>query len=112
VPVEISRGVNEQIVPTQIVPNQHSGVGAVLGSLIGGGTWRDVGMAPSAFGGAMAGNEVLRKNDQPIPAQQIIVRTTSGSACGHCTAQRPEPARRPDGLPVGQWRRRARVTLE
>ena len=47
-------------------------------SLIGGGTGRDVAMVAGALGGALAGNEVQKKRDQPIPAQQIIVRTTSG----------------------------------
>ena len=85
-PVEVRRGVIEQITPTQIASNQHAGVGAVLGgmagvglgSLIGAGTGRDVAMVAGAIGGAMVGNEVQKKNDQPIPAQQIIVRTNSG----------------------------------
>ena len=84
--VEIRRGVIEQIVPTQITTNQHAGVGAVLGglagvgigSLIGGGTGRDVAMVAGAIGGALVGNEVQKKHDQPIAAQQIMVRTTSG----------------------------------
>ena len=53
-----------------------AGVG--IGSLIGGGTGRDVAMVAGAVGGALVGNEVQKKHDQPIPAQQIIVRTTSG----------------------------------
>ena len=85
-PVEVRRGVIEQITPTQITNNQQPGVGAVLGglagvgigSLIGGGTGRDVAMVAGAVGGALVGNEVQKKHDQPIPAQQIIVRTTSG----------------------------------
>jgi outer membrane lipoprotein SlyB len=85
-PVEIRRGVIEQIVPTQITSNHHQGVGAVLGgltgvgigSLIGGGTGRDVAMIAGAIGGALAGNEIQKREQQPIPAQQIIVRTTSG----------------------------------
>jgi outer membrane lipoprotein SlyB len=85
-PVEVRRGVIEQITPTQIASNQHAGVGAVLGglagvglgSLIGAGTGRDVAMVAGAIGGAMVGNEVQKKNDQPIAAQQIIVRTSSG----------------------------------
>jgi outer membrane lipoprotein SlyB len=84
--VEIRRGVIEQIVPAQITSNQHSGVGAVvgglvglgIGSLIGGGTGRDVAMVAGAIGGGLAGNEIQKKNDQPIPAQQIMVRTSSG----------------------------------
>jgi outer membrane lipoprotein SlyB len=85
-PVEIRSGVIEQIVDTQIASNHHAGVGAVvgglaglgIGSLIGGGTGRDVAMVAGAIGGAVAGNEVQKKRDQPVPAQQIIVRTTSG----------------------------------
>jgi outer membrane lipoprotein SlyB len=84
--LEIRKGVIEQITATQIDNNQRSGVGAVLGgviglgigSLIGGGTGRDVAMVAGAIGGAVAGNEVQKKHDQPIPAQQIMVRTTSG----------------------------------
>ena len=85
-PVEIRKGVIEQITPTQITSNQHAGVGAVLGglagvgigSLIGGGTGRDVAMVAGAIGGALVGNEVQKRNEQPIAAQQIIVRTSSG----------------------------------
>lgn len=84
--MEIRAGVIEQIVPTQIASNHHAGVGAVLGglagvgigSLIGGGTGRDVAMVAGAVGGALIGNEVQKKNDQPVAAQQIIVRTGSG----------------------------------
>jgi outer membrane lipoprotein SlyB len=85
-PVEIQRGVIEQIVPTQIADTHQAGVGAVLGglvgvglgSLIGGGTGRDVAMVAGAVGGAVAGNEVQKKHDAPIAAQQIIVRTSAG----------------------------------
>ncbi len=85
-PVEIRKGVIEQITPTQIASNQHAGVGAVIGglagvgigSLIGGGTGRDVAMVAGAIGGALVGNEVQKRNEQPIAAQQIIVRTSSG----------------------------------
>jgi outer membrane lipoprotein SlyB len=84
--VEIRRGVVEQITPVQIQSNHHQGVGAVvgglaglgIGSLIGGGTGRDVAMVLGAVGGALAGNEVQKKHDQPLAGQQIMVRTTSG----------------------------------
>jgi outer membrane lipoprotein SlyB len=84
--VEIRQAVVEQITPTQIQSNHHRGVGAVLGggvglgigSLIGGGTGRDVAMVLGTIGGAMAGNEAQKRHDQPIQAQQVIVRTKSG----------------------------------
>ena len=84
--MEIRSGKIEQIYPAQITSSHHTGLGAIagglgglaLGSLIGKGTGRDVAMAAGAIGGAMVGNEVQKKNDQPIPAQQIIVRTSSG----------------------------------
>ena len=85
-PIEIRTGRIEQIVNTTIDSNHHSGVGAVvgglaglgIGSLIGAGTGRDVAMVAGAIGGALAGNEVQKKKDQPVAAQQIMVRTTSG----------------------------------
>jgi outer membrane lipoprotein SlyB len=84
--MEIRRGTIEQISSVQLPSNHHQGVGAVvgglaglgIGSLIGGGTGRDVAMVAGAIGGALVGNEVQKKHDQPIPGQQIIVRTTSG----------------------------------
>jgi outer membrane lipoprotein SlyB len=85
-PIEIRTGVIEQITPTQITSNQHSGVGAVLGglvgigvgSLIGNGSGRDVAMVAGAIGGGLLGNEIQKKHDQPIAAQQIVVRTGTG----------------------------------
>ena len=119
-PVEVRRGVIEQITPTQITSNQHAGVGAVLGglagvgigsliggailgglagvgigSLIGGGTGRDVAMVAGAVGGALVGNEVQKRHDQPIAAQQIMVRTTSGVLVAITQPTNP-------GLRVGQ----------
>ena len=84
--VEIQRGVIEQIAPAQIATNQHQGLGAVIGglgglgigSLIGAGTGRDVAMVVGAIGGAVLGNEVQKKHDQPIAGQQIIVRLSNG----------------------------------
>ena len=84
--IEIRRGVIEQITAVQIPTNHHQGLGAVVGglaglgvgSLIGGGTGRDVAMVVGTIGGALAGNEVQKKHDQPVPAQQVIVRVKSG----------------------------------
>ena len=84
--VEIRQGVIEQITAVQIASNHHQGVGAVVGglaglgvgSLIGGGTGRDVAMVLGTVGGALAGNEVQKRHDQPVPGQQIIVRTNQG----------------------------------
>jgi outer membrane lipoprotein SlyB len=82
----VRQGVIEQINATTIQSNHHQGVGAVvgglaglgIGSLIGGGTGRDVAMVLGAVGGAVAGNEIQKRHDQPIQAQQIFVRTGSG----------------------------------
>lgn len=84
--MQIRAGVIEQITMVQIQSNHHTGVGAVvgglvglgIGSLIGGGTGRDVAMVAGTIGGAMAGNEIQQKNDQPVPGQQLIVRTYNG----------------------------------
>jgi len=84
--IEIRRGVIEQITAVQIQSNHHQGVGAVvgglaglgIGSLIGGGTGRDVAMIVGTIGGALAGNEVQKKHDRPVPGQQIIVRAANG----------------------------------
>ena len=83
---EIRQGVVEQITNTQITSNHHRGVGAVvgglaglgIGSLVGGGTGRDVAMVVGTIGGALTGNEVQKKHDQPVPARQVIVRVKSG----------------------------------
>ena len=84
--MEIRTGVIEQITNVQIASNQHRGIGAVvggvaglgIGSLIGAGTGRDVAMVLGTVGGALAGNEVQKKYDQPVPGQQIFVRTSNG----------------------------------
>ncbi|CAI8958055.1 MULTISPECIES: glycine zipper 2TM domain-containing protein [Pseudomonas] len=85
--IEIRSGKIEQISLTQMQTNHDSGVGAVLGglgglavgSLIGGGTGRDVAMVAGALAGAAGGNYAEKKKyDQPIEAQQIIVRVNSG----------------------------------
>jgi len=83
---EVRQGVIEQITPTQIQSNHHPGVGAIIGglgglgigSLIGAGTGRDVAMVAGALGGALIGNNVQKKYDQPAEGQQIIVRVKSG----------------------------------
>ena len=83
---EIRQGTIEQITPVNIANNQAQGLGAILGgaagvglgSLIGSGTGRDVAMIAGAIGGAIVGNEVQRNNAQPIPGEQIIVRTRNG----------------------------------
>ena len=84
--MDIRTGIIEQINPVQLQSSHHAGVGAVvggiaglgLGSLIGAGTGRDVAMVLGTVGGAFAGNEIQKKYDQPVPGQQIIVRTTNG----------------------------------
>src|SRR5262249_51754343 len=84
--ITIRQGVIEQIRPTQIQSNVHTGVGAVLGgltglglgSLIGGGPGRDVAMVGGAIGGTMGGAEVARRYDRPLEGQEIFVRTNSG----------------------------------
>jgi len=83
---EIRQGVIEQITETPLPSNHHRGIGAIvgglgglgIGSLIGGGTGRDVAMVAGALGGALFGNNVQKRYDQPVPGQQIIVRVTSG----------------------------------
>ena len=84
--VEIRSGVIEQITDTQIESNHHTGVGAVVGgavglgvgSLIGNGNGRDVAQVLGTIGGAVIGNEVQKRNDRPLPGQQIIVRMSNG----------------------------------
>ena len=84
--MEIRQGVIEQITLVQIQSNHHRGIGAIvgglgglgIGSLIGAGTGRDVAMVVGTLGGALVGNEVQKKHDQPVPGQQIIVRVKSG----------------------------------
>lgn len=84
---EIRSGKIEQITATTMASNHHAGVGAImgglagagLGSLIGGGTGRDVAIAAGAIAGAVGGNYAEEKKfDKPQPAQQVVVRLTSG----------------------------------
>jgi len=84
--MEIRQGVIEQITETPLQSNHHRGLGAIIGglgglgigSLIGGGTGRDVAMVAGTLGGALLGNNVQKRYDQPVPGQQIIVRVKSG----------------------------------
>jgi outer membrane lipoprotein SlyB len=84
--VEIRKGVIEQITDVEIASNHHTGVGAVvggavglgIGSLVGGGSGRAVAEVLGAVGGAVVGNNIQKKNEKPVPGQQIIVRTSSG----------------------------------
>ncbi|MET0543739.1 MAG: glycine zipper 2TM domain-containing protein [Variovorax sp.] len=115
---EIRQGVIEQITPADITSSHHRGVGAVvggiahhtgagavvgglaglgIGSLIGNGNGRDVAMVLGAVGGAVAGNEVQKKYDQPTSGQQVIVRTSSGVLVS--VLQPTDPGLRP-GQPV------------
>jgi outer membrane lipoprotein SlyB len=84
--VEVRSGVIEQITDVQISNTKTRGLGAVVGgalglgvgSLIGGGTGRDVAMVLGTIGGAVTGNTVQRRNQAPVPGQDIIVRLTNG----------------------------------
>ncbi|MDM0036103.1 hypothetical protein QTI33_28475 [Variovorax sp. J22P271] len=82
----IRQGKIEQITPTTIRSEAHTGVGAVvggltgvgLGSLIGGGTGRDVAMVAGAIGGSMAGAQIANNAAGSMPGQEVFVRTDSG----------------------------------
>jgi len=82
----IRQGKIEQITPTTIRSEAHTGVGAVvggitgvgLGSLIGGGTGRDVAMVAGAIGGTMAGAQIANNVAGSMPGQEVFVRTDSG----------------------------------
>jgi len=84
--VEVRSGVIEQITDVQISNTKTRGLGAVVGgalglgvgSLIGGGTGRDVAMVLGTIGGAVTGNAVQRRNQEPTPGHDIIVRLTNG----------------------------------
>ncbi len=84
--MQIRAGKVEQINPAQITTSHHTGVGAILGglggaalgSLVGGGTGRDVAMVAGAIGGAFGGNAVQEKYDQPQQGEQVIVRLNNG----------------------------------
>ncbi len=116
--MEVRQGVIEQITPMDLQSSQHTGVGAVvggglagvaLGSLIGGGTGRDVAMVAGAIGGAIAGNEVQKRYDRPQPGQQIIVRVKSGVLVFAEPARQSFLARGAGCIHRGLRRDRARV---
>jgi len=83
---EVRMGRIEQITSTQLQHSHQIGVGAIVGglgglavgSLIGNGNGRDVAQVVGAIGGAVAGNEVQKRYEQPVSGQQIIVRTGTG----------------------------------
>lgn len=85
-PMEIRSGVVEQVSETTIKSNHDQGIGAVVGglgglgvgALIGSGTGKAVAMVLGAIGGSVAGYEVQKHYDKPVPAYQIFVRTNSG----------------------------------
>jgi outer membrane lipoprotein SlyB len=82
----VRQGTIEQITATSLQSSHHGGVGAVvggvvglgMGSLIGSGTGRDVAEVLGVVGGAVAGNEVQKKYERPLPGQHIIVRISNG----------------------------------
>jgi outer membrane lipoprotein SlyB len=85
--VDVRQGVIEQINPTQLQSVQHQGIGAIvggiagagLGNLVGRGTGRDVATLLGAIGGGMLGNQIQQNDyEQPLPGQQVVVRTDSG----------------------------------
>jgi outer membrane lipoprotein SlyB len=83
---ELRAGVIEHITAVQLDPRTPGGVGAVvggltglgIGSLIGGGSGRDVAMVLGTIGGAVAGHQVQKSYDKPVPGQQIVVRLANG----------------------------------
>jgi len=85
--VEIRTGRIAQITMTEMKTNHDAGLGAVLGgvagaglgSLIGAGTGKDVAIAAGAIMGAVGGNYAQKRfYDKPVPAQQVVVRLSSG----------------------------------
>jgi outer membrane lipoprotein SlyB len=82
----IRQGTIEKITPAELRSSHHAGVGAVvgglgglgIGSLIGSGSGRDVAEVLGAIGGAIVGNEVQKKYDQPAAGEHIVVRISNG----------------------------------
>jgi outer membrane lipoprotein SlyB len=85
-PVEIRQGRIEQITSVQLEHPHELGIGAILGgvggaaigSLVGGGSGRDVAIAIGALGGAAGGQYAQNKYETKQPGQQVIVRLKSG----------------------------------
>ena len=85
-PAEIRQGRIEQITNVQLEHPHELGIGAILGgvggaaigSLVGGGSGRDVAIAIGALGGAVGGQYAQNKYESKQPGQQIIVRLVSG----------------------------------
>ncbi|QZA76376.1 glycine zipper 2TM domain-containing protein [Deefgea tanakiae] len=85
-PLQIQVGKIEQISDVQISSGRQLGVGAVLGagaggllgSLVGGGTGRDLAIVAGAVGGAVAGSTIERNYNDKEPTQQVVVRVESG----------------------------------
>lgn len=83
---ELRAGVVEHVTDVQMESRTPTGVGAVvgglaglgIGSLIGGGSGRDVAMVLGTIGGAVAGHQVQKNYDKPVPGQQIVVRLNNG----------------------------------
>lgn len=85
-PLQIQAGKIEQLSDVQISSGRQLGVGAVLGagaggllgSLVGGGTGRDLAIVAGAVGGAIAGSTIERNYNDKEPTQQVVVRVESG----------------------------------
>lgn len=89
--VDVRSGVIEQIVPTTLQSTEHTGVGAVLGGIVGGGlgnlmgrgTGREVATVLGALGGGYLGNQMQQNvYNPPLPGQQVIVRIDNGVIVG------------------------------
>lgn len=85
-PLEIRMGKIEQISNVQLSSGRQLGIGAVLGagaggllgSLVGGGTGRDLAIVAGALGGAFAGSTIERDHNDKELTQQVVVRVESG----------------------------------
>ena len=83
---QIQSGNIVQINPVMLEGDHQLGLGAVmgaaagglLGSLVGGGSGRDVAMVIGAIGGGVVGNEVQNNYADKQPGSHIIVRLDNG----------------------------------